>query len=92
MWFQRCPSTEQLEEFVAGQTQSSEIATHVSNCDSCRDAVKIIQAENNLIAQLRATTQTELDETRRNQIVDICCSAVRTAAPNHPHQGPAPGP
>lgn len=84
MWFQRCPSIEQLEDHVSEHALSPEIASHIAGCESCRDAVKIIQSENILIEQLRATTQTELDETRRNQIVNLVCSAVRMTGGNPP--------
>lgn len=79
-WFRRCPSAEDLEQFVAASSNSGEISRHLEKCAACRDAVRVLQAEQSVLVDLRKAARDELDDARRAQIANICRDAVQNPA------------
>ncbi|MBL8877669.1 MAG: hypothetical protein JNG88_01000 [Phycisphaerales bacterium] len=77
MWFRRCPTTEQLDDFVAHPEVENPVAEHLPKCEECRAAVQSLLAEKHVLDDLRQATATDLNDARREQIVDICRDAAR---------------
>lgn len=80
MWFRRCPTNQQLDDFAAHPEVGNPVAEHLAKCEECRVTVQTLLAEKNVLDDLREATAADLDDARRAQIVDICRDAARGAA------------
>lgn len=53
-----CPTRTQLELFAAGSHDASFVASHLPACPVCREIVRQLQANNNLVAEFVAANRT----------------------------------
>ncbi|MEK6675933.1 MAG: protein kinase [Planctomycetota bacterium] len=47
----RCPTIDTLESFASGAVLADDVLSHVSSCESCKDAIENIRTNNELLAE-----------------------------------------